>query len=66
MHEAYRLIDSLGGILSSMHYFKTHELQDAFEQIQVPDRLDKVHELSAKHLVFLQNFSDVGVKSILF
>lgn len=64
--DAYRLLDSLGGILCSTNYFKAPEMQEALQKIELSERLEIIHSLTAKHLVFLQNFSDIGVKYKLF
>lgn len=60
--DAYRLLDSLGGILCSTNYFKAPEMQEALQKIELSERLEIIHSLTSKHLVFLQNFSDIGVK----
>ena len=61
LNDANRIIDSLGGVLSSMGYYKKNDLQEAFEIIDISERLNKIHILASKYLSFLQNFSDVGV-----
>lgn len=63
LQDANRIIDSLGGVLSSMGYYKKNELQEAFEILEVEERLNKIHILASKYLSFLQNFSDVGVNN---
>ena len=65
LQDANRIIDSLGGILASMGYYKKNDLQDAFEVNDVNERLNKIHILAAKYLSFLQNFSDIGVKKLI-
>jgi hypothetical protein len=61
LRDAYRLLDSLGGILCSTNYFKAPEMQEAIQKIELGERLEIIHSLMAKHLIFLQNFSDIGV-----
>ena len=61
LQDANRIIDSLGGVITSMGYYKKKDLQEAFEVNEISERLSKIHVLAAKYLSFLQNFSDVGV-----
>lgn len=61
LQDANRIVDSMGGVISAMGYFKKKELQEVFEIIEINERLNNVHNLAAKYLSFLQNFSDVGV-----
>jgi len=63
LQDANRIIDSLGGVITSMGYYKKKELQEAFEVNELSERLNKIHVLAAKYLSFLQNFSDVGVRN---
>lgn len=66
LQDANRIIDSLGGVITSMGYYKKKELQEAFEVNEISERLSKIHVLAAKYLSFLQNFSDVGVYCIIY
>lgn len=61
LQDAHRIIDSMGGVISSTGYYKKKELQEAFEILEIEERFNKVHNLASKYLSFLQNFSDVGV-----
>lgn len=61
LQDAPRIVDSMGGVISSTGYYKKKELQEAFEVLNIEERFNKVHNLASKYLTFLQNFSDVGV-----
>lgn len=61
--DSYRIIDSLGGFLCIIKYFEKSVMQETLETIPLPHRLEKVHGLMSKYLVFLQYYSDVGVIS---
>lgn len=61
LQDAYRIVDSLGGFLSTTKYYDKDVMYEAYQTIPLRDRLEQVHGLMNKYLVFLQYFSDVGV-----
>ena len=61
LKDAYRILDSLGSFLASSRYFRNEELQDAFEQVDIHLRVDKIHSLIRKYFNFLEHFADLGV-----
>lgn len=52
LQDGEAIVDSLGGYLTTVDYFKCDVMQHAFEKINLEERLDEVHKLMAKFIVF--------------
>lgn len=60
LKDAYRILDSLGGNIANYRYFRNEELQDAFEQVEIEGRADKIHSLLLKYFNMFEHFSELG------